>query len=302
MRITQSMISRTGINQLVAQRNRLARTQEMAATGRRINRPSDDPIDYRKLLSLKDDLRQTGRFLRTIDQSRTRIRSTEEALAGAAEAIDLVRVRGLEAMNATNQRESTRDAIKVQIEQLFDELVSQANVRSPGGGYVFSGRASDQAAFTAVGDFSSGVPPTVSFTGDASATRVEIGEDVFVDVTRDGQAAFQGAADAFSAVTALWTAVDQGDDVGMRAAVDDLESARDHLFLERAAIGGSESKANSFEDRLRLQEEEITSQLSYIEDADAFEVYSDLVSQESALQASLEVSSRILQPTLLDYI
>ena len=77
MRITQSMLARVGINQLSDQRNRLARTQEMAATGLRVNRPSDDPVDYRTILFLKDASSQTGRFLRSIDLARVRIRTTE---------------------------------------------------------------------------------------------------------------------------------------------------------------------------------------------------------------------------------
>ena len=104
------MIARVGITQLSDQRNRLARTQEMAATGLRVNRPSDDPVDYRTILFLKDSMSQTGRFMRSIDLARTRIRSTEEALAGAADAVNLARVRGLEARNGTNQNDSTRDA------------------------------------------------------------------------------------------------------------------------------------------------------------------------------------------------
>lgn len=302
MRITQSMIARVGIDQLSTQRNRLARTQEMASTGLRVNRPSDDPIDYRTILILKDSISQTGRHLRSIDLARTRLRTTEEALAGAAEAVSLARVRGLEARNGTNQDASTREAIKVQIEQLFDQVVSYANVRAPGGGYVFSGKASDAEAFSVTGDFDSGTPPTVAFGGEASAIEVEIDEGVSIEVTRDGQGAFQGATDVFDALGRLWDGVDQQDDAVIDAAIDDLQAAYDHLVLERSEIGGSEAKADSFEDRLRLQEQELASRISLLEDADAFEVYTDLTAQETALQASLQVTSRLLQPTLLDYV
>jgi len=302
MRITQSMIARVGIDQLSAQRNRLARTQEMAATGLRVNRPSDDPVDYRTILFLKDSMSQTGRYMRSIDLARTRIRSTEEALAGAAEAVNLARVRGLEARNGTNQDDNTREAIKVQIEQLFDQVMSYANVRAPGGGYVFSGKASDTQAFTAAGDFDSGTPPVVTFGGEASAIEVEIDQGVFIDVTRDGEAAFQGPADVFAVLGQLWEGIDQQDDALIDTAIDDLETAYDHLVLERTEIGGSEAKANSFESRLALQEQELASQISFLEDADAYEVYTDLTAQEAALQASLQVTSRLLQPTLLDYL
>ena len=54
--------------------------------------------------------------------------------------------------------------------------------------------------------------------------------------------------------------------------------------------------------RLRLQEQDFLSRVSFLEDADVFEVYTDLAAQETALQASLQVTSRLLQPTLLDTV
>lgn len=302
MRITQSTLARLGLAQLNDQRSRLARTQEQAATGLRINRPSDDPVDYRKVLSLKDASSQTSTYLRSIDLARVRLRATESALDGAEEVMSRARATAVEAASSTNQGSDAAAALKTEVAQIFDELLSYANVKAPGGGYVFSGLDSDTEAFTRTGDFGSGVTPTVTFTGEASAIEVEIDEGVLIEVTRDGQAAFQGANDAFAALSRLWTGIDQGDVDEVRGAMADIESSRAHLTQERAILGGSDAKAASFEDRLRLQEQNIATQVSFLEDADAFEVYSSLTAQETALQAALQVNARLLQPTLLDYI
>lgn len=303
MRITQVMIARTGVDQLTAQRNRLARTQEMAATGKRINRPSDDPVDYRTVLFLKDSLGQTDRFLRSIDLAKTRIQTTESALDGAYNVLNEVRAKAVEAGNSvTLEGQVSRDAIKIQLEGLFDELLSFANVRSAGGSYVFSGRDASTPAYSRTGDFGPGTVPTVTYDGDPRALEVEIDDDIYIEVTRDGQAAFQGSGDVFVAVTDLWTAVDQADVTGVQDALTRIDAGMTRINLERAELGGSGKKAESFEERLRLQQENITSRVSFLEDADAFEVYTDLAAQETALQASLQVTSRLLQPTLLDYI
>ena len=70
----------------------------------------------------------------------------------------------------------------------------------------------------------------------------------------------------------------------------------------KATVGGAEAKADSFETRLRGQQEELTKQVSGLEDADSYQVYSDLAAQESALQASLTVTARMQQPTLLNFL
>ena len=302
MRITQSMLSRVGIGHLNAQRSQLARTQEQATTGLRINRPSDDPVDYRSTQKLKDSLAQTGRFLRTIDVSRTRLRTTEGAISDSSEVVTQARVLALAAASSTNSGDA-RDAIRIQVEGLFKELVSRANTRTPDGGYVFSGRASDTAAFVQTGSFVSGSPPpTVSFAGDASRIDVEVDDGVFIDVTRDGSDVFQGAVDIFSVLGDLWTALDSGTPADAGATISDLDLALGQLSNERSKVGSAEHIADTSEQRLQLQDQELTGQISLLQDADAIKVFSELSTQETALQASLQVNSRLLSPTLLDFI
>jgi flagellar hook-associated protein 3 FlgL len=303
MRVTQSMLARMGMDQLSAQRARMARTQEMAATGLRINRPSDDPIDYRTVQSLKDSLAQTGRFIRSIDLTRPRFGAVENALSESALLVGQAKDKAIAVSSTTNFDQRSRDIFKAEIESIFDQLVSFGNSRGPGGEYIFSGVASDTASFTASGSFVSGSPPpTVTFNGDDTALEVEIDEGVYVAVTRGGATAFQGAGDVFAALGQLWSGLDTGIRIDIETAHGALQRAQDHFQLQQSVIGGAEAKANNFENRLHVQEDETISKISLLEDADAFEVYSDLVAQETALQASLNITSRLLQPTLLDFI
>lgn len=303
MRITQSMIYRGGLEQLNGQRNRLARVQEQAASGLRLNRPSDDPVDYQTALVLKDSLSQTGRFLRTIDSARTRFASSEEALAGAADVVDQAKVLAVSARNSTNDDPTSVAIMRGQAESFFEQLLSLANSRSVTGEYLFSGRATATEAFAQTGDFVSGSPPpSVAFAGDANAISVEVDQDVFVEVSRVGSEVFQGGVDVFAALTGLWQGIDSGDDTQIGNAIDALDQAFEQLNLERQKIGNAERQANDFETRLKVQQDDAITRISNLEDADVYQVYSDLAAQEAALQASLQVTSRLLGPTLLDFI
>lgn len=302
MRVTQSMVSRMSMQQLALQRARLARTQEQASTGRRLNRPSDDPVDYRSALRLTDALSQTGRYLRSIDLSRTRLGATEQAITDSTEIVSQAKSLAIQARNDTNGPEA-RANIRIQVEQLFDQLLTASNTRAAGGGYVFSGVASETPAFAQSGSFASGSPPpTVTFEGDDSAIAVEIDEGVMIEVTRSGAQVFQGSVDVFDVLGRLWQGIDQDDAALMDGAIGDLDLALGQLDVERGELGGAGAKADAFEQKLRGQEQTLTEQVSILEDADAYEVYSDLVARETALQASLQVTARIQQPTLLDFL
>jgi len=302
MRVTQSMMSRMSMDQLQLQKARLARTQEQASTGRRLNRPSDDPVDYRSALRLKDSLSQTGRYLRSIDLSRTRLRATEEAIADSTDVVSDAKTKAIQARNSSNGP-TARAALRVEVEQLFDRLLDASNARAAGGGYVFSGVASDTAAFVQTGTFVTGsAPPTVAFAGDDSAIAVEIDEGVSIEVTRSGAQVFQGPVDLFAVLGQLWQGIDQNDATLIDGAIGDLDLALDQLNVERSKVGGADAKADSFEQRLRSQEQDLTTEVSTREDVDAYQVYSDLAAQESALQASLAVTARMQQPTLLDFL
>ncbi|MFK7898683.1 MAG: flagellin [Myxococcota bacterium] len=299
MRITQAMISRNGTDAISAQRNRLAETQEQAATGLQLNRPSDDPVDYRKTLGLKNSLSQTERYLRGIQLAAPRLGTTENALADSAGLVLDAKV--LSQSNTASQE--SRDILKGQVADIFDQVFDLANKRSPEGSYVFGGTAGDAPPFEQTGTFVSGSPtPVVTFVGDPSAISIDIDTGVSVEVTRNGEQAFQGPMDIFGVLGDLWTALDTGDITAMQTAQGDLEDMRAHLVLERSALGSQQRKAESFESRLEDQVVKLDTAISFIEDADSVEVYSDLVERETALQASLAVTARLISPSLLDFI
>ena len=302
MRITNSMLSRLGVSQLAQNRSQLALTQERAATGRRINRPSDDPIDYRAARDVKTSVSETDRFMRAIDSSRSRIGATESAVSSVVQLLSEARVRALEAANDTNDV-TARPAILIAVESLFDRLFEEGNAQSVDGGYLFSGLTSTTPAFSRTGVFASGSPPpVVTFDGDGNQIAVEIDQNVYVDVTLDGSRVFQGGIDLFQTLGTLWTGIDQDDNALIQQALSEIEAAEDQVLSELARVGDSDATADRFEERLLLRKEQLAERLSLIEDADVFQVYSDLASQETALQASLQVTSSMLGPSLLDFI
>ena len=313
MRVTQSMIARSALADVNRARLRLARTQEQAASGLRINRPSDDPVGTSAAMLLEAGIDATEQLRRNVSQARARLSAGESALAGATDLLLRAKELALQGSNGT-QDAASRLILSAEIEDLHEALLAEANTRSSGG-YVFAGFASDTVPFVASGPFVASPPssPTVSFAGDPNEVQVQIDDVVRASVTANGQRVFMGDADGDNVVDAgkedlFQLLADLRDGLAtdnltqIQAALPRLDAAIDQLSLERTRFGGALNQLDRAEERLADRKVDLQTRLSETQDADAIQVFSDLSNQEVALQASLQATTRIIQPTLLDFL
>ena len=301
MRVTQTQLLRSALFELQRQRSRLAELQEQASTGLRINRPSDDPVGLGAASVLRDAIRAADQLLENQDRAGERLRATENALDGAMNVLIRAKEAAIQGANDVLSA-ADRQALAAEVEAMHDEMVALANTRLSRA-YLFAGYANDAAPFAATGPFTSGSPPpAVVWSGDASEIQVEVDDGVFVSSTLDGQRVFQGGDDVFGVLGQLWEALDTDDPVATAAAIDAIDRAHLQVSLERTRLGAIGNRLESARTSVESQRLGAVERLSATEDADAFEVFSQLVQQESALQAALSATARVLQPTLLDFL
>ncbi len=305
LRITQSILARQALADVSRLRRRLAGTQEQATSGLRINRPSDDPVGVRDATGLRGALAAREQFERNITKAENVVSVTESALGDAMNAVIRAKELAIQGANGTVGAEG-RQEIAAEVRGLHDALLAAANTRF-GGAYVFSGYTNDTQPFTP------GAGLSVTFTGDPNEIEVAIAEAEQVPITLDGRRVFLGDGDGdgspdagredlFSILADLVTALEANDQAGVGAQLDRLDRAQTQLNLERTRIGAVDSRLQAAREILGRRETELTGQLSDVQDADSIQVYSDIVNQGTALQASLRASASLVQPTLLDFI
>jgi len=313
MRVTQSMIIRSALADLNRARSRLADTQEKAASGLRINRPSDDPGGVSAAMLLKTGIEATDQYQRNISQTRTRLAAGENAVANGTDLMIRAKELAIQGANGT-QDASTRRQIAAEIETLHSALLAEGNARIAGG-HLFAGFAADAAPFAVAGAFTDNPPasPTVSFVGDANEIQVQIDEAVRVRATANGQRVFlgdgdgdnvtdAGRVDVFQVLATLRDDLMNNNVAGVAASVANLDTALSQFSIERTLFGAALTQLNEIDERLDDRKVDLTTRLSDIEDADIVKVFSDLTNQEVALQASLQTNSRLIQTTLLDFL
>src|SRR3989339_626680 len=97
MRVTFTQINDTVMRNINYNAAKLSQLQEQLSSGRRLNRPSDNPIDMKNNINYKAELAQDGQFKHNIDDGAAWMAMTEVAMTDMNTLIQDIRERALQA-------------------------------------------------------------------------------------------------------------------------------------------------------------------------------------------------------------
>jgi flagellar hook-associated protein 3 FlgL len=140
----------TQINDMV-QRNisnnygKLANMQEQLSTGRRLNRPSDDPIDMKNNIGYKAEMAQNDQYKRNIQDGQAWLSMTEVAMTDMNDIMQKLRELAIQGSNDTLVG-TERQYIGQEVNQLVNQLVSLSNSKYKGD-FIFGGTNGDKQIY-----------------------------------------------------------------------------------------------------------------------------------------------------------
>jgi flagellar hook-associated protein 3 FlgL len=137
MRVTQSMLSNNMMKNLSTSYERLGKYQDQLATGKKISRPSDDPVVAMKGMNYRTDLTEVEQFQRNISEAYNWMENTDSAYDKATSALQRIRELVVQASSDTYEG-SQRQSIAVEIKELTAHLESIANTKV-GNKHIFNG-------------------------------------------------------------------------------------------------------------------------------------------------------------------
>lgn len=295
MRVTQSMLSTNMLRNISNSYERLGTYQDQLATGSKITRPSDDPVVAMMGMEYRENLGEVEQFTRNLDQVYVWMDNSDDALDKATQVLQRVRELTVQASNGTLE-ESQRGMIAKEIEQLNEHLVSIANTEV-GGKYLFNGTATK----TKPVEVAAGPPKTFTVSASQPNVYVEVSKGINMQVNSTAGKVF--SADLFNDLQNLVGDLESGNSgEGIDDYLTKIQGHLDNLLGERAELGARYNRVEMIEQRLGSQEVIATKVLSENEDIDYEKVIMDLKTQESVHRAALAAGSRIIQPTLLDFL
>lgn len=293
MRITQSMMSNSMLRNLSNSYSDLNKYSEQLSSGKKITKPSDDPVVATKGMSYRTEVRDVAQYKRNLSEAQTWIDNSDSALSNATSALQRLRELAVQASNGTYE-EGQRGNIAEEVDQLKEQLATIANTQV-NEKYIFNGSATNTAPVTINDDGST----TVDFNSNAVNLTLSKGVDVKINV--DGGAVFGNKL--FDDLNNFSAALrSDGSDEDLDQYIGLIDENINNLVNERADIGARMNRMDLVESRLGDQELSATELMSNNEDAEMEEVIMNLTSQEAVHRAAMSAGARIIQPTLMDFL
>ncbi len=300
MRVTQQIMVDRVLENLNGQTRVLLALQEQLATGLRVNRPSDDPIDARRAINTRSLIEKNEQYLSNITIVGSPAQETATSIETAFEFLQRARELTVQGANGTNAQQQL-DAIALEVDQLLEGMVNTSN-HLTNNRYIFGGTRTRNVPFVETRNVAGDIT-AVTYAGNSENVEVAVADDVNIVYNEPGDRVFQSGQDIFQLM------IDIRDD--LRAGnFDDLENIRlteldtagDQLLATLARVGAVQnrlSRVTAEIDDFNFQLEEV---LSDTLDADFAEVAVNLNAQSNAYQAALNAAGRVITPSLLDFI
>jgi flagellar hook-associated protein 3 FlgL len=297
-RVTDTASSARLTRQLTTARQRVSTAQEQLASGKRINRPSDDPVGADAIIRLRTTQAQLERFASNAAASKEALQFGDDALNQYQEVLD--RARALLTRGATDPVVTEgREPIAIELDGITTRLQQLVNTQS-GDVYVFGGTRIASPPFDATGALNATatteatvqVEPegTLVATGVTAESFVSDATGSIVDALRAASAAIRGTGDPVA------------DRATIAGTLDRLENFSALSNAARTKIGERMNHLDEVTERLSRYNLAIEETAQRIESVDIAEAAVKLTETNTALDAILQASAKFGRRSLLDFL
>lgn len=267
------------------------RYQDQLSSEKRINKPSDDPAGASRAMFYRSTVVEIDQYKRNANDGLSWIEVTDEALDQVTSALKRVRELTVQANNGTYEDTSLK-AIVSEINQIKEHIGEIANT-TIGDRYIFAGTETKTKPYRSENE---GDPPKFMNENMDKIER-EVGQDSFIKVNVAGKDIFPRILDALEGISKALN-----DGTTLEGKLDALDNQLDNVLKERAIVGANMNRMEMMISRLENVEMTAKKLLSETEDVDVALVITNLMAQENVHRAALSAGSRIIQPTLVDFL
>ncbi len=292
MRITNSIIRDNAVAGLQSNLRAINTAQAQVSSGLRIARSSDDPAAAASVMRSGGSLRALDQYKKNITTASTRVSAEETAVNSLNDL--MTRAKEIATSQASDTANaSTRAAAKTEVGALMDQAIQLGNTKF-GDEFLFGGVQSQTAPFDPTQPGFTAAAPTGERLVEASANQL-------LKSTHNGAQVFLDSG-ALAALKQLSDALGNDDTAQVSASMTSIDSSFasvQDVLGEIGARGNQLQVTNSNLDALKINLQTFKSDL---QDVDLEKAVTELVSRQTAYQAAMLATSRVMGMTLTDYL
>lgn len=290
MRVTQSMLSGNMLRNLSNSYEKMGKLQEQVNTGKKVNRPSDDPVTAMKGINYRAELNNVEQFARNIGEAHNWLDTTDDTFDKIGSTIQRANELMVQASSDTNTTDD-RKKIDSELQQIREHIQNLANTKI-GDRYIFSGTKTTTAPFN--GEI---------FADDPAFKKpieIEVFSGIMLPINSNPIDVFKDIDKMFEDISTAIQGGASGSELG--AHLSTIDKNMNKLLETRAGIGALQNRVELMDTRLQSQEVIATKRMSENEDIDYEKTITQMITQESIHRAALSVGAKIIQPSLADFL
>lgn len=300
MRITNSTMVDTFLNDLNANLANMQKSQDQLASGKKIRKPSDDPYGAVRQMQLENEVDRNNQYLNNIQDSAEWLGTTDTALGQVSDALQRIRQLMISSASGTKDKASI-DANKAEVLQQIEQIVQVGNTQFDGK-YIFSGNDVNKKPFSSDGNGTI----KLDVSGNGKLNR-EISSGVVIDINVNANEMMKGSGnpgeDLSSTLTKIVTAMNDGDTASLGGdLLKQISDNIDNVVRCRGEAGAKKNRMDAAKSKNEDETQNLTTTLASIADVDVAQKFMEYNVMQAAYQASLMTGARVLQPSLVDFL
>lgn len=313
MRISDKMITKSIITNIGKNREHMHQLQAQAASQKRINKPSDDPLGLSRVLASRESIKNLDQNSKNLQYALSFLRATDRSLENLSEVLISVKSVALSQANDPTSSAETRRMMSIQVVQAFQHALQIANGKF-GSRFIFGGFKTTHPPFDHNG----------VYYGDSGTINLSLGENIIVPLNLSGESVFGNVLSddgwesskkekrnpferapirsVFKVMKNLEIVLNKNDTRGIQRTLVPLDELITQVISSRSQIGAQMGRLDSLSMEIEKSKIDQRQLISKTEDVDLFDLMHQMNTAENTLKATLDTSGRLVSRNLMDFL
>jgi flagellar hook-associated protein 3 FlgL len=295
IRVTERSIATNTLANLQGNIAKLGDLQNRLSSGKQLTKASDAPGDAVLAMQYRSDVTNLQQYSRNADDGVAWLNTADTALTSAVEQVNRAKELVLSGMSSgSGGSQDARNAIALEMDNIRESVLNLANTQyldRP----VFGGTTTGQIAYNDDG----------TYAGDTGQVQRSVSSSakIRVDTPAEGPDGVFGTGNT-QVFTLLKKISDdlRNDPTQLEDDLGKLNQATTTMQAGLSSVGARVNRLTQLQNYADSRVIDLNSQVSSVEDIDLPKTITELTLQQTAYQAALAATAKVVQPSLVDFL